>query len=465
MPRFSAALALLLFTLAPARADDDLSVQNAALERRDGADYFVVRGESRLPERTRLIVTLAYQGKEAKGFYGSDYVQANGTWCIQLGPLEQHALPGKYAAVVSFSLGEQHPAIRKLLTTGAEIRPSRILEALPFVLGTPEEETAARQEQSHAYSAILEPLGALIGEFLTGHDALEKGDKFLDAHKNVNAETWGPWIDGLLKTAEQLDRQRLALENAVLAPMFPEVHERTATSIDVARQVLLAVTRTLYQKAGLAIPERYAQDSHFQNTFNDPNLLAIKSTEIRRALEILKQGSEDRPVTLGGTGKTRAEEISEIRTLAQRLIEGIETQRKGLAEHVASLGGNIGSAEAYEAWYKTWVEALGQARPKRTVVELDTAMTTETMINLKYSYVYDLLEELVNDLANEGALETIRLYLTAKLPVPVQHLRKDQPKAEPTLERVNADLKSQAGIYQARLTHACALLKVELEKK
>lgn len=466
MRRF-APIPLLLLALAvtPVRADEDLSVKDAVLERQEGQDYFVVSGESRLPERARLIVTLAYQGREAKGFYGSDYVQPGGNYRIRLGPLEQHPLPGKYTAVVSFSLGEQHPAIRKILQANAEIRPIRLIEALPFTVGTPEEEVAARQEQSRAYSAILEQLAALIHDFLEGHAAFEKGDKFLDAHKNMNAETWGPWMDGLLKIVEQIDRQRTGLENSVLAPMFPEVHERTTTSIDVAHQVLLAVTRTQYQKAGIAIPEHYSQDSHFQNTFNDPKLLGIKSAEIQRALEILKQGTEDRPVTVGGTGKTRAEEVQEIQTVVRALLAGIEAQRKSLADHVASLGGAIVNPADYEAWIQIWIDALGKVRPKREVVNLDTAMTPEAMINLKYPYVYDLVEDLVHDLSNQAALETIRLYLAAKLEVPEKHLKKDGSPQDLTLERVTADLKSQAGIYQARLAHVCTLLKIELEKK
>ncbi len=462
--RRSIGFTLLFLTALAARADEDLAVKEAGLEDRRGESWIVVRGQCSLPERARLTATLAYQGREAKGFHASGYVSEGGTWTIELGPLEQRLLPGKYTTIVGFSLGEQHPVIRQILKSSGEIKPARLLEPLPFTVGTPQEEATAREEQIRAYTAILDQIAQTIAQFLPGHQALEQGEKFLDPTKKVDPEAWGPWVDGMLAVVEQIDQQRERLESAVLAPMFPQTHEFASSSIDVCRQVLLAVTRNLYQKAGVPIPERYEQPERFQNLFSNPKLLELKLEDVKKAKALLEAGSEDQPVTVGGSGKTRAEEMKDIQALVTQRLVQVEAARRILQEKIASLGGTLGDPKGFEEWYRTWVDQLGKARPRREVVQLTTKMTPEALIGLKYPYLWDLVEEVVHDLSGVAAIEAIRLYLAAKQEIPAHHLKPDVPAAELTLERVNADLKTHQGIYQVRLGHVCGLLEIELPK-
>ncbi len=461
MLRSALLFCLAVLALPIAAAEEDLLIREAVLEDRRGESWIIVRGQGRLPDRARLTSTLAYQGREARGFHASGYVEA-GSFAIEMGPLEQRLLPGGYTVLVSFSLGEQHPAIRKMLQSSAEITPTRLLAKHSFSVGTPEEEKQIRDEQIRAYQGILQQLSQAMRQFLDGHAEFEKGTKYVDSSRKIDAETWGPWVDGMLKLVEGLDKQRVNLETTVLTPMFPETHEKTQTGLDVMRQVVLAVTRTSYQKAGIAIPERYDQPERFQGIFSNPHLLEVKLADIRAAEKLLEHGTEDKPIAVGGTGKSRAEELVEIQQHFQGVLKSIETSRTDLAAKLVSMGGALSAPEEFEGWYKGWVDQLGRKRPERGVIGLTTEMTTETMIGLKYPYLYDLVEELIHDLSETGALEAIRLYVAAKLTVPEHHLKKQAAGGGLTLEQVAGDLKTQQSVYQVRLKHVCGLLKIDL---
>ncbi|MBI5365982.1 MAG: hypothetical protein HZA54_03000 [Planctomycetes bacterium] len=479
---------------AAGESGSELRIDEAAFEARGRDVLVLIKGGAALPERARLTATLLYQGKQAREVYASGYVE-RGAFAIEIGPLERTPLPGRYVALVSFNLAEQHPAVRKAwaaATAGLGLRPDRLMRSKELTYGDPAAEKAERERAQAAYRVTADRMEAAAKDFETGWRAREKKERFMKAG-HLDAAAWEEFADGHLRTWAELEKERVELENLTLVPLFPTVHDRMTSFLYIFRNVVLALTRDLLRAEKLAIPEKYEQPSRMEDLFREIGKLGQAAAALAEARVVLAKGTEDAPVVIGQSNKSAAEEAQEIGVWATGWVAKLEAARAELAQRAAAAGPAAGAAGAagagggggggetaeaagkrfdaavWEAWHGGWQAGVEKLRLERKVLKLDTAMDAEGLIGLKYPAVYGYTDQLVTDLGELGSAEAGLAYRRAGKAVPKKYLAEgaEAPAAGDagealTLEEAAAERDRVKAVYDARLEQVAGVLGVAL---
>ncbi|MBI3273045.1 MAG: hypothetical protein HYZ53_28910 [Planctomycetes bacterium] len=454
--------------------DENLRIEQAGFDSHGKAVVVKVSGAATLPERSRIVVTLAYQGRQARDTYASGYVEG-GAWSIELGPLEKRPLPGRYVLVVSFNLAEQHPAVRKAWSAGGPgLRPERVIRTKELVFGDPADEQAERERAKADYKGIVERMILLSRDFETAWKELGKKERYVQG-EHIDPQAWEELVSKLFARRKDLGKESADLADECLVPLFPQVQERMTSFLSVFLNVVLALTRGRYRADHLAIPEELNQLDRLENLFKDIGRLTGAREGLEASLPVLEKGSEEPALALGQDQRSPDEEKKLVREHVRAWMAKLDAARKELDAEVAArrarmepaAGGASGAAAfdaaSWDAWYRPWAVSLSKLRLVHKVVQLDTAMDADGLIALKFPSVYEYTDQLVNDVGQLALGEAGALFRRAGLAVPAAYLAVGVDGASLTPQAAEEERDRLRTTYESRLEQVSGILGIPAE--